>query len=180
MRHPLPLTPAAAPSRTGPVSAVLVALVAVLTLLGTAGTAGAGTSEARAGGAAERSATDEFEDQLLAEINEARVANDRRKIGGYHSCVDRLAELWGAHLATTGVLEHRDQNQGLRTCDVTWAGETLVRGTGLTPESMVRAWLNSPDHRAILLNRKARQAGVSVTTDQQGRRVGVLNVVRTD
>ena len=185
MRHPLlrtpPVdTPVEGPRRSGRVSAGLVALAAVLALLGTAGTAQAGTWEAQPDAPAVRAATDAFEDELLAEINAARVANDRRRISGLDTCVDRLAELWGAHLAQTGVLEHRDQNQVLRLCDVTWAGETLVRGTGLTPATMVRAWLDSPDHRAILLSRKARRAGVAVSTDLQGRLVGVLNVVRAD
>jgi uncharacterized protein YkwD len=121
---------------------------------------------------------DEYEDQLMVEINRARRAHGKARIRVYDSCADRLAEAWGAHLAVTGLFEHRNQNQVLRQCNVTWAGENLIRGTGLTPEMMVQAWLDSPGHRVILLNGKARRAGVSVTSDPQGRLVGVLNVVR--
>ena len=123
---------------------------------------------------------DHFEDQLMVEINRARRAHGKKRIAEYDTCVDRMAEQWGSYLATTGLFEHRDQTLVLRRCHVTWAGENLVRGTGLTPAAMVQAWLDSPGHRAILLNSKARRAGVAVTPDAQGRLVGVLNVVRAD
>ncbi len=58
--------------------------------------------------------------------------------------------------------------------------DAALAGAGLTPESMVKAWLDSPSHRTILLNTRARRAGVSVAQDAQGRLVGVLNVVRAD
>ena len=169
------------PSLAAPLRAVVVATTALLALLGTTGSAQASTwavPTVASEGAA--STLDEFEDQLMVEINEARRAQDRKRIRVYDSCADRMAEQWGAHLAATGLFEHRDQSEIIRRCDVTWAGENLVRGTGLTPEAMVQAWLDSPGHRVILLNTKARRAGVSVAQDAQGRLVGVLNVVRAD
>ena len=53
-----------------------------------------------------------------------------------------------------------------------------MRGTALTPDEMVRLWLDSADHRAILLNPDARRAGVAITEDPYGRVVGVVNLVR--
>ena len=38
-----------------------------------------------------------------------------------------------------------------------WAGEIV--GVGGDPRSVVKAWLDSPEHRDILLHRKARLAG---------------------
>lgn len=124
------------------------------------------------------SSLDEFEDQLMVEVNRARRANGARRIAKYDGCTDRLAERWGRRIARTGLFEHRNQRQVLRRCRASWAGENLVRGTKMTPEDMVQAWLNSPGHRHILLNGKARLAGVAVTRDSQGRLIGVLNVVR--
>ena len=54
----------------------------------------------------------------------------------------------------------------------------MIRGVGLTPASMVKAWLDSPGHRAILLNTKAKFAGVAVTQNAKGEMFGVLNVTR--
>ena len=169
------------PTHRGPVRALVVAVTAVLALATATGSSQATTGDLPlTGSEAPATSLDAFEDQLLVEINKARRANDRRPIRTADGCVDRMAETWGTHLAATGLFEHRDQNQVIRQCDVSWAGENLVRGTGLTPVAMVQAWLDSPGHRVILLNGRARRAGISVTEDLQGRLVGVLNVARAD
>jgi uncharacterized protein YkwD len=119
-----------------------------------------------------------LEDALMVEINEARAANGLRKIWNFDVCTDQLAEEWGQRIARTGIFEHRDQNEVIRKCNNMWAGETLVRGVGLTPDVMVDLWLDSPGHREILLNPRARRAGVSIEEDSQGRVIGVVNLVR--
>ena len=121
---------------------------------------------------------DELENALMVEINKARAANGLRKIWNFDVCTDGLAERWGERIARTGVFEHRDQSEVIRKCNHSWAGETLVRGAGLTPKSMVDLWLDSPGHREILLSPRARRAGVAITEDAQGRRIGVVNLVR--
>ena len=123
-------------------------------------------------------ASDVLEDTLMAEINDARAANGLRKIWSFDACTDQLAEEWGQRIARTGLFEHRDQNEVIRKCDNSWAGETLVRGVGLTPDVMVDLWLDSPDHREILLSPRARRAGVSIEQDAEGRVIGVVNLVR--
>jgi uncharacterized protein YkwD len=115
---------------------------------------------------------------LMVEINKARADHGLRKVWNFDACTDKLAEAWGARIARTGVFEHRDQNQVIRKCNNQWAGETLVRGTGLTPKAMVALWLDSPGHREILLSPRARRAGVAITKDSQGRVIGVVNLVR--
>lgn len=123
-------------------------------------------------------AGDVLEDALMVEINEARAAKGLRKIWNFDACTDQLAEDWGQRIARTGLFEHRDQNEVIRRCDTAWAGETLVRGVGLTPDVMVDLWLDSPGHREILLSPRARRAGVSIEQDSQGRVIGVVNLVR--
>jgi len=117
-----------------------------------------------------------FEDQLMVEINAARARAGARPVRFFDSCIERLATAWGQHIASTGILEHRDQHDVLRKCDQSWAGENLIRGAGLTPRDMVDAWLASPAHRAVLLKGRATRVGIAVVIDGQGRQVGVLNV----
>ncbi|KRE92639.1 hypothetical protein ASG76_16905 [Nocardioides sp. Soil774] len=119
-----------------------------------------------------------LEDALMVEINAARASHGLRKIRKFDACTDTMAEQWGSRIARTGVLEHRDQREVVRHCRASWAGETLVRGEGLTPGVMVELWLDSPPHRKILLSPRARHAGVAITQDQQGRTIGVVNLVR--
>ena len=125
-----------------------------------------------------RSSSADLEDALMVEINAARASHGLRKIWNFDVCTDLLAEQWGARIARTGVFEHRDQNEVIRRCNNSWAGETLVRGTGLGPADMVELWLDSPGHREILLSPRARRAGVAITEDPQGRVIGVVNLVR--
>jgi uncharacterized protein YkwD len=121
---------------------------------------------------------DDYEDQLMVEVNRAREANGVRPIRAFDGCTDLMAQRWSRRIARTGVFEHRNQSQVLRRCRASWAGENLVRGAEMAPEDMVQAWLDSPGHRRILLSKRARFAGVGVSQDAQGRLVGVLNVVR--
>ena len=121
---------------------------------------------------------DDVESALMVEINKARADHGLSKVWNFDVCTDKLAEAWGARIARTGLFEHRDQNQVIRKCNNQWAGETLVRGTGLTPKAMVELWLDSPGHREILLSPRARRAGVAITKDPQGRVIGVVNLVR--
>jgi uncharacterized protein YkwD len=122
--------------------------------------------------------SNDLEDALMVRINEARAERGLRKIWNFDGCTDQLAEQWGDRIARTGRFEHRNQGQVIRRCDHTWAGETLVRGTGLSPAAMVELWLDSPGHRDILLSPRARRAGVAITSDDQGRTIGVVNLVR--
>ncbi len=41
---------------------------------------------------------------------------------------------------------------------------------------MVRAWMRSPGHRAVLMKPRANLAGVAIRRDAQGRVVGVVNL----
>ena len=162
-------------------SSLLIAAAALLALPSTAQAATwpVPTRDQAAPDATSQTLTlDEFETALMVTINEARAANGRRPIALFDSCTDRLAERWGRHIASTGIFAHRDQDQVIRRCDTSWAGETLVRGVRLTPRSMVDLWMDSPPHREILLSPRARHAGVAVVPDAQGRLVGVLNLTR--
>ena len=78
-------------------------------------------------------------------------------------------------MAEQGLWEHRDQMSVVRTCRLRWAGENLARGT-FTPESLVRAWMDSPPHREILLTGRARLAGIDVRANPTGGVVAVLNL----
>lgn len=118
---------------------------------------------------------DLFETRILAVVNRHREGAGLEPVRSFDGCLDGFSERWAGHLAETGDFVHRDQRRILRRCDLTWVGEDLVRGTGLTPASAVRAWLHSPTHRAVLMKPRANRAGIGVRIDAQGRLVGVLN-----
>ena len=49
-------------------------------------------------------------------------------------------------------------------------GETIAWGSGgrATPASIVRSWLNSPGHRAILLDGRYKDLGVGIALGAPG------------
>lgn len=119
----------------------------------------------------------EYANRVVARINDARARAGLRKLRVYQTCLDRHSERWAKYLAQSGRLEHRNQYRILSACNLHWTGETLARGAGgLTPRAMVRAWMHSPSHRAVLMKPRANLAGVAIRRDAQGRVVGVVNL----
>jgi uncharacterized protein YkwD len=118
---------------------------------------------------------DEFESRILLRVNRIRARRDLPRVRVFHSCVDRYAERWSQRLKRTGEMVHRDLDAVLDGCNLNWVGENLVAGTGLQPAVAVRAWMDSPPHRAVLLKSRARWAGVGVRVDADGRTYAVLN-----
>jgi uncharacterized protein YkwD len=119
----------------------------------------------------------EYENRIVARINDARARAGLNRIRVYQTCLDRHAERWAKHLAESGRLQHRNQYRVLGACNLHWTGETLARGAGgLSPRAMVRAWMHSSGHRAVLMKPRAKLAGVAIRRDAQGRVIGVVNL----
>jgi uncharacterized protein YkwD len=74
-----------------------------------------------------------------------------------------LAHNYFAHTSPTGsTLYDRIVHSGFVTLGYWEAGETLAWGTGVlgTPSSVVKMWMASPEHRAILLSPAFRFVGI--------------------
>ena len=109
---------------------------------------------------------DTFESRVIANINREREARGLRKVRG-HSCTDYYAERWGRYLSRNLEFFHQDLDPFFDKCHATYAGETLARGA-VTPKEIVRLWMNSPGHRAILLSKNPRRIGVGAYLDSRG------------
>ena len=53
----------------------------------------------------------EYENRIVARINEARARAGLKQLRVFQSCLDGHAERWAKHLAESGRLEHRNQQQ---------------------------------------------------------------------
>jgi uncharacterized protein YkwD len=114
--------------------------------------------------------------RLFLRINETRVAHGLHRVylsTGLRSAAQRhsndmAANHYFAHTSPTGsTLYSRIVASPFERIGEWWAGETLAWGTGTyaTPRAVVRGWLNSPTHRAILLSDQYTWIGI-------GRAVG--------
>jgi uncharacterized protein YkwD len=83
-----------------------------------------------------------------------------------HHSDDMMARDYFAHTSPTGsTLSHRITRSGFVDGYAWRAGETLAWGWGTRAgaKATVRAWMHSPEHRAILLSVTYRWIGVSRT-----------------
>ena len=95
------------------------------------------------------------------------------------ACLDRYAENWAAVQASRlnrgRGYSHSSMIRLNRTCNGVWAGEIIGWGRWTT-KSLVRAWLNSPPHRNILLTPRFRRMAVGSAPYKNGT-VTVVNFI---
>ena len=116
------------------------------------------------------------------ESNVQKLINQRRANRGLRrlrlaTCPEGTSKRWSQHLASTNSFYHQSMGRVLSRCDATYAGETLGRGT-MSPRKLVRMWMASPGHRAVLMSKKPRRIGIGATKDASGRWVVAANFVR--
>lgn len=169
-------------SRETRASAPLTKLV-VVTMLSALVVAGVGMSTA--GSSAATSARSATRPALAPDTYEKRVrhlVNRRRESRGLRTlrpaaCPDRVAEDWSSFLAAANEFFHQSMADVLGYCNARYAGETLGRGT-IGPRRLVRMWMHSEGHRAVLLSPQARRIGVGAKPDGTGRWVVAAEFMR--
>ena len=170
-------------------AAILLGLVSPLVLVGPVlpaaqATVPAGAAPAHSARSAPTAAaapvtlsSDTYERRLQRWTNVQRRRHGLREVT-LDGCADGYAERWTRHLVRTGGdLVHRDQSVVLRGCDATAAGEVLARGQ-VSPRRMVRMWMNSSGHRAILLSRTYRRIGLGAMRMRDGSWLATGNYLR--
>jgi uncharacterized protein YkwD len=112
--------------------------------------------------------------RLFLAINEVRanhglapvhLASGLRNAAQAHSN-DMVARNYFAHTSPTGsTLCYRIMHSTFDTYGAWWAGENLAWGTGTigSPRNVIRMWLASPEHRAILLSSSYTYVGIGRT-----------------
>jgi uncharacterized protein YkwD len=118
----------------------------------------------------------EYEQRLVHWINRARDHHSKRSVK-VRACVDDFAGRWARHLAVKQKFEHQDLRPIMQDCGLTRAGEIIAMG-GVSPRQMVRMWLDSPDHRDILLSRRYGLAGVGAYLGGDDAWYGVVDFGR--
>jgi uncharacterized protein YkwD len=107
-------------------------------------------------------------------INDRRRDHGRSQLGGRHS-LDSSARRHTQRMKSKRCFLHecpgepgllrRVMATSYLPCRCTWSvGENIAWGTQKlgTPEAVVKAWMNSPEHRANILNRRFEHLGVGV------------------
>ena len=119
--------------------------------------------------------------QIIEATNEARLAsslpelkpNSKLDLAASKKLDDMAIREYFAHTSPTGInpwywIKNAEYQYSI-------AGENLAIGF-TTAEDTVEAWLNSPSHKANILNTKYREIGVAVKSVEMNNREGILVV----
>lgn len=117
-----------------------------------------------------------YETKVQQQINQRRASRGLPRLR-LASCPKGTSKRWSQHLASTDSFYHQSMGSVLSKCNARYAGETLGRGT-MNPRKLVRMWMRSPGHRAVLMSKKPRRIGIGATKDASGRWVVAANFVR--
>lgn len=88
----------------------------------------------------------------------------------------RLAQDWAQTMSQRNQLVHRPDLREHTTAEYAVSENILMtRGRATSAEDMVRMWMNSPGHRANILDRNARWIGVGIAESANGTTYAVQN-----
>ena len=108
---------------------------------------------------------DRGERAVLRAINAARAHHGLRHVRS-HRRLARAADAHTRHMLAADFFAHGAFSQRVRRyVRFRSIGETLAWSSRCSARHLVRMWLNSPGHRAVLLSRTYRRVGI-------GRRLG--------
>jgi uncharacterized protein YkwD len=142
-------------------------LVTVLATAALSGTALVPTAEASVAAAPIGStASVAYVNRLVALVNAQRRAHGLRTLI-VSPCATHYAAPWSAHMASTGSLVHQSLS-GLMRCPARTAGENIAYGN-VTADQMMAMWMNSPGHRANILNPAFSRIGIGAVRTTSGR-----------
>jgi hypothetical protein len=128
-------------------------------------------------------------DSIKCEINAIRRANGlpilrtnyRLRQAARRHAQDMVARRYFAHVSPEGrSVEVRVRQSGFFRGARTWGlGEDIGWGSGelSTPQAVVAAWMRSPPHRAVILNRSYREGGAGLARGAPNGEDGVTYVM---
>jgi uncharacterized protein YkwD len=118
------------------------------------------------GPAAAAVGSETYASRLLRLVNAERARHGVRPLQP-GVCAGARAEQWAATLARRGSLHHQSMREVLRACRVSRAGENIGEGT-VSADGMMRLWMNSPRHRANILDPHFTYIGIGAARGSHG------------
>jgi len=120
-----------------------------------------------------------YDARLLHDINRARVAHGRARLVATAGTTD-VAHRWSCHMGREMTLSHRPNLVDAISRHGSRAWRVLGENVGVSPspdaDALFRAYMNSPKHRANILDRQYRFIGIH-TERRHGERWNTLDFV---
>jgi uncharacterized protein YkwD len=116
-----------------------------------------------------------YESRILVLVNAERAKAGLRPLA-MTGCADTYANNWAATMARTGTFAHQSLSPIMSACSASRAGENIAYGN-VTADAMMTMWMNSPGHRANILNGAYTHIGIGAVKSANGRWYGVQDFV---
>ena len=116
-----------------------------------------------------------YESRILALVNAERAKQGEHPLT-LVNCAETFADSWAATMARTGNFAHQKLNPIMQACDARGAGENIAYGN-VSADAMMTMWMNSPGHRANILNASYTGIGIGAVKTSSGRWYGVQDFV---
>jgi len=100
-----------------------------------------------------------YEARVTLLINVTRATNGRVRLAT-SSCPDGYARSWAPYLARTGYFYHQSMIAFLYGCRAQRVAENIARGD-VSADRIYIAWMQSPGHRANILDGRLSRIGVA-------------------
>lgn len=115
-----------------------------------------------------------FQNQVIQLVNEQRAANGLKPLTA-NAQLTNTATLKSQDMAKLNYFDHTSPTYGspfdmMKKYDISYrtAGENIAMGQ-TTPAQVMQGWMNSPGHRANILNASFTQIGVGIAKNAQGQ-----------
>lgn len=112
------------------------------------------------------SPTSRYASQAFNATNDARADAGRAALTSSR-CLKKFAARQAQKMANQGAISHQNLQTILNQCRLRAVGENVAYGFP-NGNAVVRGWMNSPDHRANILNRGYRQMGIAARQSSNG------------
>lgn len=126
--------------------------------------AGGGLLVSPAPAAQSRAAT--IQQEAVAGTNHERTTRSRAALKA-SSCLQRFAAQQAARMAASRTMYHQPLDPILARCQLRMVGENVAYGQ-TSGKQVVRDWMNSPGHRANILEKRYRLIGLAARQASDG------------
>ena len=133
-----------------------------------------GTASSKASTTSAGSSYSSFQNQVLTLVNQQRAANGLGALS-MDSALTKTATLKSQDMAKLGYFDHTSPTYGspfdmMKQFGITYraAGENIAMGQ-TSPQQVMQDWMNSPGHRANILNSSFTKIGVGIAQNSNGQ-----------
>lgn len=116
-----------------------------------------------------------YESRILVLVNAERAKLNEHALT-LVSCAQNFAGSWAQAMASTGNFWHQSLSPIMSACSARRAGENIAYGN-VSADRMMRMWMNSPGHKANILNASYTGIGIGAVETSSGRWYGVQDFV---